>query len=177
MQLHGIRAKGKKRFKLATDSIHDLPIAPNLLDRQFNMAAPDRVWAGDITCIHTDEGWLFLAVVIDLFSRQVVGQALGWSLREDMTRDIVIDALRMAWLERHPSKRAGLIFHSDRGSLYASQDFRDALRQYGFTASMSRRGNCRDNACSETLFGSLKVERLHGQRFVTRRQARDEVIA
>ena len=93
MQLHGIRAKGKRRFKATTDSNHDLPIAPNLLDRQFNVAAPDRVWAGDITCIHTDEGWLFLAVVIDLFSRHMV----AWSLREDMTRDIVIDALRMAW--------------------------------------------------------------------------------
>ena len=163
MQLHGIRAKGKRRFKVTTDSNHDLPIAPNLLDRQFTVAEPDKVWAGDITYIPTDEGWLFLAVVIDLFSRQVV----GWSLREDMTRDIVIDALRMAWFKRHPSKQAGLIFHSDRGSQYASQDFRDVLTEYGITPSMSRRGNCWDNACSETLFGSLKVERLHGQRFVT----------
>jgi len=102
---------------------------------------------------------------------------VGWSLREDMTRDIVVDALRMAWFKRHPSKHAGLIFHSDRGSQYASQDFRDVLIEYGITASMSRRGNCWDNACSETLFGSLKVERLHGQRFVTRRQAKDEAIA
>jgi putative transposase len=112
MQKHGIRAKGKKRFKVTTDSNHDLPIAPNLLNRQFAVAAPDKVWVGDITYIATDEGWLFLAVVIDLFSRQVV----GWSMREDMTRDIVIDALRMAWFKRHPSKQAGLIFHSDRGS-------------------------------------------------------------
>jgi putative transposase len=112
MQLHGIRAKGKRRFKVTTDSNHNLPIAPNLLDRQFTVAEPDKVWAGDITYIHTDEGWLFLAVVIDLFSRQVV----GWSLREDMTRDIVIDALRMAWFKRHPSKISGLMFHSDRGS-------------------------------------------------------------
>ena len=112
MQLHGIRAKGKRRFKVTTDSTHDLPIAPNLLDRQFAVAEPDKVWAGDITYIHTSEGWLFLAVVIDLFSRQVV----GWSLRADMTRDIVIDALRMAWFKRHPSKTAGLMFHSDRGS-------------------------------------------------------------
>ena len=137
------------------------------------MAEPDKVWAGDITYIATDEGWLFLAVVIDLFSRQVI----GWSLRQDMTRDIVIDALRMAWFKRHPSKQAGLMFHSDRGSQYASQDFRDVLTEYGITASMSRRGNCWDNACSETLFGSLKVERLHGQRFKTRRQAMDEVVA
>jgi transposase InsO family protein len=94
-----------------------------------------------------------------------------------MTREIVIDALRMAWFKRHPSKQAGLIFHSDRGSQYASNDFRDVLTEYGLTASMSRRGNCWDNACSETVFGSLKVERLHGQRFVKRRQAKDEVIA
>ena len=133
------------------------------------MAEPDRVWVGDITYIATDEGWLFLAVVIDLFSRQVV----GLSLREDMTSSIVIDALRMAWFRRHPSKQTGLIFHSDRGSPYASIDFRDSLKEYGISASMSRRGNCWDNACSETLFGSLKVERLQGQRFNTRRHAKD----
>ena len=112
MQLHGIRAKGKRRFKVTTDSNHSLPVAPNLLDRQFDVAEPDRVWVGDITYVSTDEGWLFLAVVIDLFSRQVV----GWSLREDMTRDIVIDALRMARFKRHPGKQTGVIFHSDRGS-------------------------------------------------------------
>lgn len=111
MQLHGIRAKGKRRFKVTTDSKHELPISPNLLNREFTVAEPDRVWAGDITYIATNEGWLFLAVVIDLFSRQVV----GWSLHQDMTRDIVIDALRMAWFKRHPSKQAGQIFHSDRG--------------------------------------------------------------
>ena len=173
MRRHGIKAKGKRKFVVTTDSKHDLPISPNLLDRQFRVAEPEKVWAGDITYIATDEGWLFLAVVIDLFSRQVV----GWSLRADMTRDIVIDALRMAWFKRHPSKHAGLIFHSDRGSQYASKDFRDVLAEYGITSSMSRRGNCWDNACSETLFGSLKVERLHGQRFETRRQATDEIIA
>ena len=173
MQRHGIRAKGKRRFKVTTDSNHELPIAPNLLERHFTVAEPDKVWAGDITYIATDEGWLFLAVVIDLFSRRVV----GWSLRQDMTRDIVVDALRMAWFKRHPSKQDGPIFHSDRGSQYASQDFRNVLSEYGIAASMSRRGNCWDNACSEALFGSLKVERLHGQRLKTRRQAMDEVVA
>jgi len=173
MQLHGIRAKGKRRFKVTTDSKHDLPISPNLLNREFAVAEPDKVWVGDITYIATDEGWLFLAVVIDLFSRQVV----GWSLRHDMTRDIVIDALRMAWFKRHPGKQAGLMFHSDRGSQYASKDFRDVLKEYGIASSMSRRGNCWDNACSETLFGSLKVERLYGQKFKTRREAKDETIA
>lgn len=150
-----------------------MPIAANLLDRQFTVAEPDRVWVGDITYIATDEGWLFLAVVIDLFSRQVV----GWSLREDMTSSIVIDALRMAWFRRQPNKHSGLMFHSDLGSQYASQGFREVLREYGITSSMSRRANCWDNACSETLFGSLKVERLHGQRFNTRRHAKDETIA
>jgi putative transposase len=173
MQVHGIRAKGKRRFRVTTDSQHDLPISPNLLDRQFDVTTPDKVWAGDITCIHTGGGWLYLAVVIDLFSRQVI----GWSLRADMTRTLAIDALRMAWFKRHPGTQAGLIFHSDRGSQYASQDFRNALTEYGITSSMSRKGNCWDNACSETLFGSLKVERLHGQRFATRRQAKDEAIA
>ena len=112
-------------------------------------------------------------MVIDLFSRQVV----GWSLREDMTSNIVIDALRMAWFRRRPDKHAGVLFHSDRGSQYASGAFKDVLQGYGITSSMSRRGNCWDNACSETLFGSLKVERLHGQRFVSRRHAKDETIA
>ena len=173
MQLHGIRAKGRRRFKVTTDSRHDLPISPNLLNREFTVAEPDKVWVGDITYIATDEGWLFLAVVIDLFSRQVV----GWSLREDMSSGIVIDALRMAWFKRHPGKHTGVMFHSDRGSQYASRAFRDVLKEYGITSSMSRRGNCWDNACSETLFGSLKVERLHGQHFETRRQAKDETIA
>jgi len=173
MKLHGIKARGKRRFKVTTDSNHDLPISPNVLNRKFTVAEPNKVWVGDITYIATDEGWLFLAVVIDLFSRQVV----GWSLKENMTRDIVMDALRMAWFRRHPGKKSGLIFHSDRGSQYASQDFRYLLKEYDITSSMSRRGNCWDNACSETLFGSLKVERLHGQRFETRRQAKDEVIA
>jgi len=173
MQMHGIRGKGKKRFKVTTDSNHALPVSPNLLNREFAVSVPDKVWAGDITYIATDEGWLFLAVVIDLFSRQVV----GWSLQETMTRGIVIDALRMAWFKRHPDKQSGLIFHSDRGSQYASHDFRDVLTEYGITSSMSRKGDCWDNACSETLFGSLKVERLHGQRFKTRRHAKDEIVA
>ena len=110
------------------------------------MEEPDKVWAGDIMSIATDEGWLFLAVVIDLYSRQVI----GWSLRQEITRDIVIDALRMAWFKRHPSKQAGLMFHSDRGSQYASKDFRDVLTEYGITASMSRRGNCWDTQSTIT---------------------------
>jgi len=173
MQRHGIRAKGKRRYKVTTDSGHNLPISPNLLEREFTVTQPDKVWAGDITYIATEEGWLFLAVVIDLFSRQVV----GWSLRQDMRRELVIDALQMACLRRGPDKQAGLIFHSDRGSQYASHDFRGVLKRHGIASSMSRKGNCWDNACSESLFGSLKVERLHGQHFKSRRQAKDETLA
>jgi putative transposase len=177
MQRHGTRARGKRRFKLTTDSRHDLPISPNVLNREFTVSEPDKLWVGDISYIASDEGCLFLAVVIDLFSRQVVGQVVGCSLREDMTRDIVIDALCMAWFKRHAGKQAGLILHSERGRQYASHDFRGVLKEYGITSSMSRKGNCWDNACSETLFGSLKVERLHGQRFKTRREAKDETVA
>ena len=174
MRKHGIQARGKRRFRVATtDSRHNLPVAPNVLDRKFMVPAPNQAWVGDVTYIATAEGWLFLAVVIDLFSRKVV----GWSMRPDMQRQLVIDALEMAWFERNPGQKTELIFHSDRGSQYASDDFRELLQEHGMTASMSRKGNCWDNACSETLFGSLKVERLHGQRFATIREAKDEVIA
>ena len=168
---------GKRRFKVTTDTRHNLPIAPTLLNREFTVRKPDRVWLGDITYIATDQGWLFLAVVTDLFSHQVV----GWSLREDMTREIVIDALRMAWFKRHSGKEAGLTFHSDGGSQYASCDFKNVLHEYDITSSMSRKENCwatvrSVNACSETLFGSLKVERQHAKRFKTQREAKDETI-
>lgn len=170
MSLHGIKARGKRKFKATTDSGHGLPVAQNLLDRQFTPLAPDRVWASDITYVATDEGWLYLAVVIDLFSRQV----LGWSMKPHMKRELVIDALRMAWFRRRPEP--GLIFHSDRGSQYCSDDFQRALAEYGMRSSMSRKGNCWDNAPTESLWGSLKVGRLHGRRFATRRAAMDEIV-
>ena len=173
MQQHGIRARGKRRFRVrTTDSRHSLPVADNRLNRQFAPAAPNQAWVGDITYIATGEGWLFLAVVVDLFSRKIVGRAL----HEEMRCELVMDAFQMAWLQRCPGPPAGLLFHSDRGSQYASQPFQQMLREYGVQCSMSRKGNCWDNACSETLFGSLKVERLHGQKFETRRQAKDEVL-
>jgi transposase InsO family protein len=170
MQDHAIRARGKRKFKATTDSNHGLPVSDNLLNRAFQPERPNQVWTGDITYIATQEGWLYLAVVIDLFSRQVV----GWALGERMTRQLVSDALSMAWFRRRPAE--GLIFHSDQGSQYASADFQALLRRYAMRGSMSRKGNCWDNAVTETLFGSLKVERLHGCRFETRRQAKDEVI-
>ena len=118
----------------------------------------------------TDEGWLYLVAVIDLFSRQVV----GWSMKPHMRRELVIDALRMAWFRRRPE--AGAIFHSDRGSQYCSADVQAELAKYGMRSSMSRKGNCWDNAPTESLWGSLKVGRLHGRRFATRREAMDEVV-
>jgi putative transposase len=136
------------------------------------VAAPNRAWTGDITYIPIHEGWLFLAVVINLFSRRMV----GWSMQPEMHSILVIDALEMAWLRRSPDRNAGPI-HSDRGSQYASHEFSGLLVKCGITASMSRKGNCWDNASSETLFASLKVERLHGQRFETIRQAKDETLA
>ena len=173
MQQHGMRARSKRRFRITTDSRHGLPVAPNLLDRNFTAAMPNQIWAGDVTYIPTDEGWMYLSVVIDLFSRRIV----GWSMRDDMRSEIVVAALEMAWYQRSPDKDAGLIFHSDRGSQYASREFNEVLNECGITPSMSRKGNCWDNACSETLFASLKVERLHGMRFATIRQAKDETLS
>ena len=170
MKLHGIKARGKRRYVVTTDSKHDLPIAPNLLDRHFQPEQPNAVWSSDITYIRTDEGWLYLAGVIDLYARQVV----GWRMASHMETSLVTDALRMAWFRRRPEP--GLIFHSDRGSQYCSHEFQSALTEYGMKSSMSRKGNCWDNAPTESLWGSLKVGRLHGMRFETRRQAMDEVI-
>ena len=170
MRAHGIKARGKRKFVVTTDSKHDLPVAPNLLARDFNPPAPDLVWSGDITYIATDEGWLYLAAVIDLFSRQVV----GWSMQPHMRASLVTDALRMAWFRRHPEP--GLIFLSDRGSQYCSGMFQDALSSYGMHSSMSRKGDCWDNAPTESLWGSLKVGRLYGRRFATQREAMDQVI-
>lgn len=170
MKQHGIKARGKRNFVVTTDSKHDLPIAPNLLNRNFQPDAPNCVWTSDITYIQTDEGWLYLAVVLDLYSRQVV----GWSMQPHMQTSPVADALRMAWFRRRAEP--GLISHSDRGSQYCSYVYQQTLAEYGMQSSMSRKGNCWDNAPTESLWGSLKVGRLYGMRFETRRQAMDEVI-
>jgi transposase InsO family protein len=171
MRQHGIRARGKRRFRVSTtDSNHALPIAPNLLARNFTVARANAVWVGDMTYIPTGEGWLYLAVVLDLFSRRIV----GWSMGATIDSELACRALDMAWYSRLPA--AGLIFHSDRGSQYASRCYSDLLAGHGIKASMSRKGNCWDNACSETLFGSLKVERLHGMEFKTHREAKDATL-
>ena len=170
MQTHGIKVRGKRKFVVTTDSKHALPIAPNLLNREFAVDAPDRVWSSDITYIATGEGWLYLAAVIDLFSRQVV----GWSMQPHMQASLVTDALRMAWFRRQPA--LGLVFHSDRGSQYCGNEFQAALKGYGMKSSMSRKGNCWDNAPTESLWGRLKVGRLYGKTFATHRDAMDEII-
>jgi len=165
MRENGIHARHKRRFKATTDSKHALPVADNLLDRDFTPAAVNRVWTSDITYIATGQGWLYLAVVMDLFNRQII----GWSIKPRMTADIVIDALQMAWQGRKPD--AGVMFHSDRGSQYASHAVRAKLAEYGMVASMSRKGNCWDNAPTESFFNSLKNERVHGANYATRELA------
>lgn len=170
MKQHGIKARTKRKFKATTNSAHDLPVAPNLIQRDFTPVAPNTVWTTDITYLATDEGWLYLTVMLDLFSRQVV----GWSIGPRMTKKLVTDALRMAWFRRRPA--AGLIVHSDRGSQYCSKDFQDALRAYGMRSSMSRKADCWDNAPTESLWGSLKRARTHGNRFATRQAAQSEVM-
>lgn len=170
MSDNGIRARHRRRYKATTDSKHSMPVADNVLERNFAPDAPNRVWTGDITYIATDEGWLYLAVVLDLFNREVV----GWSIKPRMTAAIVTDALTMAWFRRKPD--AGVIFHSDRGSQYASHAMRGKLAEYGMTASMSRKANCWDNAPTESFFNSLKNERVHGTRYATRAEAQIDLF-
>ena len=161
MREHGLRARHKRRYKVTTDSRHGLPVAPNLLARRFMPAAPNQVWTSDITYLWTDEGWLYLAIVLDLFNREVI----GWSLKARMTVDLVTDALTMAWFRRRPA--AGVMHHSDRGSQYASHTYQGTLKQYGMICSMSGKGNCWDNAPTESWFNSFKNERYHGLRYAT----------
>lgn len=170
MTLHHIRAKHKRRYKATTNSKHVLPVAPNLLNRQFGVAAPDRVWTTDITYIPTREGWLYLAVVMDLYTRAIV----GWAMDSRMTRELVMGALRMARFRRKPAP--GLLHHSDRGSQYCSHDYQALLAEYGMQASMSRKGNCWDNAPMESFFNSLKNERVFHETYATRAAARQDLF-
>ena len=161
MRENGIRARHKRRYKVTTDSKHGFPVAKNLLAREFSPAAPNQVWTSDITYLWTDEGWLYLAIVLDLFNREVI----GWSLKPRMTVDLATDALTMAWFRRKPEP--GVMHHSDRGSQYASSTFQSKLADFGMTCSMSRKGNCWDNAPTESWFNSFKNERYHGVRYAT----------
>ncbi len=169
MREDGLKARPKRRFRKTTDSAHDHPVAANILDRGFSVNEPNRVWVGDITYVWTSEGWLYLAVLLDLFSRRVV----GWFLSERIDTDLTLRALRMAVEQRQPEP--GLLHHTDRGSQYASDAYQELLRRHGFVCSMSRRGNCWDNAVAESFFGSLEKELLMGTTFHSRAHARREL--
>jgi transposase InsO family protein len=170
MRQLGLEGRRKRRFKATTDSKHNLPVAENLLDRQFEVDAPDIAWVTDITYIWTAEGWLYLAAILDLFSRRVVGFAMS----ERIDRALVLEALRNAVGRRGPN--VGLMHHSDRGSQYASDDYQDALDELGVVCSMSRKGNCWDNAVAESFFATLKTECVYTRRFATRAEAREAIF-
>jgi len=170
MQVEQLRAKAARKYKATTNSNHKLPVAPNLLQQDFTASAPNQKWVSDITYIATDEGWLYLAVVLDLYSRLVV----GWSMAERMTTELVSDALTMAlWRRKMPK---GVIVHSDRGSQYCSAAYQRLLRNNQLVCSMSKKGDCYDNAAMESWNHSLKVEAIHGERFATREMAKAQVF-
>lgn len=170
LQRQGLRSVYKRPFRVTTDSDHAKPIASNILDRRFAGWQPNRAWVADITYIATDEGWLYLACVMDLASRMIV----GWSMGERMKAGLVCDALSMAYWYRKPA--SGLIVHTDRGSQYASNDYRKLIKDYRMVASMSRKANCWDNAVIESFFKTLKVERIDRLRYTSRAQARLDIV-
>jgi putative transposase len=172
MRRHGIRARAPRRYRVCTtDSKHSLPVAANLLDQNFVAERPNQVWLADITYIPTGEGWLYLAVILDLFTRKVV----GWAMRDHMRAELTIAALTMAIQRRRPGP--GLTHHSDRGSQYAAGDYRDILRAAAVTQSMSRKANCWDNAPMESFFGTLKTELVHQREYPDRDAARRDLFA
>ena len=162
--------KTKRKFKATTDSRHDKQVAPNLLDRKFKASAANCYWVGDITYVHTEEGWLYLATVIDLFSRKII----GWSMNSNMKADLVNNALLMAIWQRKPPK--GLIWHTDRGSQYCSDSHAKLTKQHGIIQSMSRKGNCWDNAVAESFFHTIKTELIYQHKFKTREEAKHVIF-
>lgn len=170
MRENGLRARQKRRFKVTTDSGHIHPVAPNLVKRQFIVESPNRVWVSDITYIRTMEGWLYLCIIIDLYSRK----AVGWSMDSRITVELTIDALSMACMHRNPTE--GLVFHSDRGVQYAAELFRKRLSEFKMVQSMSRKGDCWDNACAESFFASLKTEEVFHRSYKTRDEARHSIF-
>jgi len=170
MKENGISAKRKKKFKITTDSNHKLPIAENVLNRQFQTEEKDKVWVSDITYVSTEEGWLYLSVFIDLYSRKV----LGWSMSSWITAELVLNAFRMAIAKR--GYKVSPLVHSDRGSQYASDMFVDELKLRSCDQSMSRKGNCWDNAVAESFFGTLKTELIHNEKFKTKKEAEEKIF-
>jgi putative transposase len=170
MRQDGLRAKTVRKWRATTQSNHRWPVAENTLNRQFTVAAPNRVWAGDITYVWTTEGWLYLAVLLDLYSRRVI----GWAMGQRLTVELAEQALTMALANR--PLQAGLLHHSDRGSQYAATRYQQALTTHGVTVSMSRKGNCWDNACVESFFGTLKRELVYHRRYATRDEAKQDLF-
>ena len=170
MRENGIKAKTKKKFKVTTDSKHTLPVCDNIVARNFSPLAPNQLWLGDITYIWTRSGWLYLAAVMDAYSRKIV----GWCMRERMSKELVLDALVMAYKRQNPGR--GLVFHSDRGSQYASHEYQQRLWRYGMVGSMSRKGNCWDNAPMESFFHTLKTEHIFFEDFQTRTKAKESIF-
>jgi transposase InsO family protein len=170
MQAQGLRAVQAKKFKVTTDSNHDRPVAEDLIEQDFSALKPNEKWVSDITYVWTDEGWLYLAVVMDLYSRAVI----GWSMRRRMKQQLVIDALTMALFRRGFPK--GTIIHSDRGSQYCSASYQRLIKEKGLRCSMGRRANCYDNAAMESFFHTLKVELLHRHRYANRDAARQAIF-
>ena len=170
MRFNGWRAKAARKFKATTNSNHKLPVAPNLLQQNFSAVMPNEKWVSDITYVWTEEGWLYLAVVMDLYSRMIV----GWAIAERMTSTLVMDALKMATARR--KRPQGVMIHSDRGSQYCSHDYQELLKNNGFICSMSKRGDCYDNASIESWNHSFKVEAIHGEKFSTRADAISHVF-
>lgn len=166
----GLCARQRRRYRCTTDSGHGMAIKGNLLERRFAVATPNTCWVTDITYLWTLEGWLYLAVVLDLYSRRVI----GWSIGEGLERKLALDALRMALTDRQPPR--GLLHHSDRGSQYASHEYQQLLARYGILSSMSRSGNCWDNAVAESFFATLKLELVYQTRWSTRTEARGAVF-
>jgi transposase InsO family protein len=170
MRLQGLRARSRRRYRCTTDSKHGLAIKGNLLARRFAVTRPNITWVTDITYLWTMEGWLYLAVVLDLFSRRVV----GWSMTESLDRKLALDALTMAVADRRPPR--GLLHHSDRGSQYACMQYQQLLTRHGIMSSMSRTGNCWDNAVAESFFATLKIELVYQTRWRTRAEARGAIF-
>jgi len=170
MRQNDIQAKTKRKFKATTPYKHDGLVADNLLQQRFSAQKANQVWVSDITFIRTREGWLYLAVILDVFNRQII----GWSMDSQLSHELLLDALNKALLQRRPE--AGVIFHSDRGTQYASYAFRNLIERHGFVQSMSSSGNCYDNALMESFFHTLKTELIYFEKYQTRQEARGSIF-